>query len=89
LAYNISISKSAEKLLIRLSKTDKPLCRDLALLLLSMEKNPRPGGSRILENFDEITTDYEAREWKVARFEILYAVKDKTHAIDIAIINRE
>jgi len=89
LAYSVSVSERAEKILVHLSMTNKPMCRDLALLLLSMEKNPRPGGSRDIESFDESVTDYEAREWKVARFEILYAVKDDTHEIDIAIINIE
>jgi hypothetical protein len=88
LAYSVNVSEQAEKTLFHISRKNKSRCRDLALLLLNLEKNPRPRGSRILKDIDKDSSPSpEAREWQIAKTEILYEINDTAKTINIALIN--
>ena len=81
LACSVEISETVRSLLGALSARHPARCRDLALLLLSLEKDPTPPESR------ELTVPQDSywseRIWTQGRFEILYRVHVQMRSVQV------
>jgi len=87
--YEVELSEQAKALLERLHREDRRSCHELALLLLRLEKDPRPDGSRELavEARPSGKRSVEERVWRVANFQIVYRVNRGRRAIEVGIVS--
>jgi mRNA-degrading endonuclease RelE of RelBE toxin-antitoxin system len=83
LAYSVSLSREAEATLVALSRSDRQRCRHLALLLLSLEKTPRPTRSRSLGK----DAQDDERVWELAGFRVAYRVHDDKKRVDVGLVH--
>jgi len=83
--FRLLFSGSAKKTLEDLRNRDPERCRRLTLLVLSLEKDPTPEGSRELvpEGEDPLPG---ARVWSYGELWVAYRVDPSTRTIDIGLI---
>lgn len=82
MTYKVEVSRRARAFLKTLSREDKAKCRRLALLLLRLEKTPRPSGSRRLPGSQES----EDRAWEFAGFLIAYRLHETARRIEVGFV---
>lgn len=82
MTYKVEVSRSAKAFLRALAQEDKAKCRRLALLLLRLEKTPRPAGSRPLEGSEES----EDRAWEFAGFLIAYRLDEAAQRVVVGLV---
>jgi mRNA-degrading endonuclease RelE of RelBE toxin-antitoxin system len=87
LTYRVFLLASAKQFLKHLSAEDLPQARDLARILLSLQKNPKPEGSRGL---NPITTSPVSggRVWKRPDWTLTYRVDETARTVDVTEIER-
>ncbi len=83
--YDVVVSEQVKTLLERLHRSDRRRSRELALLLLRLEKDARPAGSRNLVNGSKRSPN-EERVWEVAGFRIAYRVVDSKHIVEVGLV---
>lgn len=82
MTYKVKVSRRAKVFLEVLSRDDEPKCRRLALLLLRLEKTPRPSGSRRLPGSQE----GEDRAWEFAGFLIAYRLHEAARRVEVGLV---
>lgn len=88
-AYSVVVSQQVKNLLKELRRSDRTRSRQLALLLLRLEKEPRPEGSRRLgatSSQSKSRSALEERVWEQAGFRIAYRVTDAKRAVEVGIV---
>ena len=90
MTYDVELSEQAKTLLEELHRDDRRSSRELALLLLRLEKDPRPNGSRELavQAHSERKRTLEERVWDIANFGILYRINGAKRLIEVGVIRR-
>lgn len=88
--FDVELSEQAKTLLEELHRDDRRSSRELALLLLRREKDPRPNGSRELavQAGLERKRSLEERVWDIANFRILYRLNGAKRLIEVGVIRR-
>jgi mRNA-degrading endonuclease RelE of RelBE toxin-antitoxin system len=88
--YDVELSEQAKTLLEELHRNDRRSSRELALLLLRLEKDPRPNGSRELtvQARPQRKRLLEERVWDIANFRILYRLNGAKRMIEVGLISR-
>jgi hypothetical protein len=88
--FDVQLSGQAKTLLEELHRDDRRSARELALLLLRLEKDPRPNGSRELavQAAPERKRSLEERVWDIANFRILYRLNGAKRLIEVGLIRR-
>lgn len=84
MVYDVRVARQAEKLLAELAGRDRRRVRELALLLLSLRKDPRPAGSRELQPPGDPVAG--GRVWLYPPFDITYQVDEKRKRVNVALI---
>jgi hypothetical protein len=84
--YRVVLREPARDLLERLAEEDRPACRRLALLLLRLEKTPRPAGSRELSPLEDPRRG--ERLWVQGEFQIAYRLDEGAREVDVGLIQR-
>ena len=85
--YKAEVSKQVEGVLKKLAREDRTRCRELALVLLRLEKEPAPEGSRPLE--PKIIERMEGeREWIYGKYRILYRIDEKKKVVETGRVSR-
>ena len=85
------VSRRAKDLFEELHHKERTRCRELALLLLRLEKDPRPDGSRRLGSATGNPKRRDSREervWDQAGFRIVYRLTDAQRLVEIGIVDR-
>jgi hypothetical protein len=82
LAYKVFLLDPARKVLESLAADDRTQARALALILLSLRKNPKPQGSRDLTP-TMISPVPGGRIWERPDWIITYRVDESTQTVDI------
>ena len=90
MTYDVELSEQAKTLLEELHRDDRRSSRELALLLLRLEKDPRPNGSRELavQAPSGRKRPLEERVWDIAKFRILYRLNAAKRLIEVGVISR-
>jgi len=87
LTYKVFLRDSASRFLESLALENQRQARELALILLSLGKNPKPTGSRNLK-----PTRTEAipggRIWERPDWRLRYRVDEETRTVDVGTIER-
>jgi mRNA-degrading endonuclease RelE of RelBE toxin-antitoxin system len=88
--FDVELSEQAKTLLEELHRDDRRSSRELALLLLRLEKDPRPNGSRELavQARSGRKRLLEERVWDIANFRILYRLNGDDRQIEVGVIRR-
>lgn len=88
MTYDVELSEQAKELLEELLRHDRRSSRELALLLLRLEKDPRPDGSRELSARPHPggKGSSEERVWDVANFRILYRINTGKRRVEVGVI---
>jgi hypothetical protein len=82
LAYKVFLLDPARTVLESLAATDRPQARALALILLSLRKNPKPQSSRGLA--PTVTSPIPGgRIWERPDWIITYKVDESAETVDI------
>lgn len=81
----MTLSESAAQAVRTLAARDVALARELALLLLSLEHDPEPGGSRELAPSLCAVAQGE-RVWERPPFVIVYTVAKRQRQVEIGIV---
>jgi mRNA-degrading endonuclease RelE of RelBE toxin-antitoxin system len=84
--YSVVVSKQVKVLLEDLYRDDRKRSRELALVLLRLEKDPRPEGSRRLVSAKSASSASEERVWDLAGFRIAYRVADDERLIEVGLV---
>jgi hypothetical protein len=84
--YSVVVSKQVKALLEELHREDLKRSRELALLLLRLEKDARPEASRRLPGAKSASAVTEERVWEIAGFRIAYRVIDDKRLIEAGIV---
>ena len=84
MTYKVEVSRRTAVFLKALSRNDKAKCRRLALLLLKLEKTPRPSGSRRLPGSQE----GDDRAWEFAGFLIAYRLHEATRRVEVGFVKQ-
>lgn len=82
--FRVKVSDQVKNTLAQLAKDDRTACRRLALILLSLEKNPTPSESRKLGI--EGGPFAEERIWPYGAWRILYGVDRKRRAVEVGFV---
>jgi hypothetical protein len=85
--YRVVVSAGVKRLLERLAAEDRVACRRLALLLLRLEKNREPEGSRPLDARAG-RAGHDGRVWRYDDFLIAYIVNAKRRLVEVGIVKR-
>ncbi len=85
--YNVVVSDQVKARLQELHQNDRAKCRTLALLLLRLEKHPRPEGSRELRPAGDPTPG--ERVWEHGEFKIGYRVDETHHTVEVGVVGRK
>lgn len=88
MSYSVVVSEQVKSLLEDLHRSDRRRSRDLALLLLRFEKDPRPEGSRKLTGSKTTRSASEERVWEVAGFQIAYRVADAKRTVEVGLATK-
>ncbi len=89
MSYSVVVSQRVKDLLEELRRKERSRCRELALLLLRLEKDPRWDGSRRLESAEpKMRTAYEERVWERSGFRMAYRVIGSKHLIEVGIVGQ-
>ena len=90
MTFDVELSEQAKTLLEELHRHDRRSSRELALLLLRLEKDPRPNGSRELavQAHSERKRSLKERVWDIANFRILYRLNGAKRLIEVGVIRR-
>jgi hypothetical protein len=88
--YNVVVSGQVKSLLEELHGIERNRSRELALLLLRLEKDPRPAGSRQLStgSSTKARSANEERLWDATGFRIAYRIKDGKRLVEVGIVTR-
>lgn len=87
MAYRAKLSEAAKGFVESLAEKEPSLARELALLLLSLENDPEPPGSR--ELVPSLTSvRKEERVWEHPPFVILYLVSKPAKIVEIGMVER-
>jgi hypothetical protein len=70
-----------------LHRSDRAKCRTLALLLLRLEKDPKPEGSRELRPDDNPSPG--ERVWEHGEFKIAYRLDGKSRVVEVGTIGQK
>ncbi len=82
--YSVVVSDQVKAILQELHRSDRAKCRTLALLLLRLEKDPKPEGSRELHpDGDPVPGE---RVWEHGEFKIAYRLDDKARVVEVGIV---
>jgi hypothetical protein len=85
--YELVVSERVSRLLKDLHQSDPPKCRELALILLRLEKTAQPAGSR------ELCPEGEPAPgecvWQYGEFTILYRVDETARVVEIGVVRRQ
>lgn len=84
--YEVAVSDQVKRLLEGLHRSERARCRQLALLLLRLETDPKPDGSRELR--PEGNAAPGERLWEFASFRIAYRVDDDQRRIEVGFVER-
>jgi hypothetical protein len=89
-SYSVVVFEQVKNLLEKLYRSDRMKSRQLALLLLRLEKDPRPDGSRVLATglISKGKPPREQRVWEPTGFRIAYIVSDKGRTIEVGIVTQ-
>lgn len=87
MAYSVHISGQVKAVLEQLAESDPPRARELALLLVTLGKTPKPSGSREIVNVEDPMPG--ERVWNDSGFEILYRVDASVRRVDIGVVDDE
>jgi mRNA-degrading endonuclease RelE of RelBE toxin-antitoxin system len=90
-SYRVVVSRPVKDLLEELHRKERTRCRELALLLLRLEKDPRPDGSRKLASEGSDSKRRYSREermWDQAGFRIVYRLGDAQRLVEIGIVSK-
>jgi mRNA-degrading endonuclease RelE of RelBE toxin-antitoxin system len=85
-SYSVVVSEQVKDLLEELHRTERRRSRELALLLLRLEKDARPDGSRKLAGSQRTQSVSEERVWEVAGFRIAYRVATAKRTVELGIV---
>jgi mRNA-degrading endonuclease RelE of RelBE toxin-antitoxin system len=84
--YSVLVSDQVKAVLQELHQSDRAKCRTLALLLLRLEKDPKPEGSRELRPDGEPAPG--ERLWEHGEFKIAYRVDERTRVVEVGTIGQ-
>jgi len=85
LVYRAQLSDPAAKFVKSLAAKDAALARELALLLISLEHDPEPPGSReLLPSLSAVVKG--ERVWERPPFVIIYAVNTRDRLVEIGTV---
>jgi len=89
-SYSVVVSEPVKGVLEELHRSDRTRSRELALLLLRLEKEVRPDGSRRLGagSGRKAKSATEERVWDPAGFRIAYRVTDARRLVEVGIVTR-
>ena len=85
MSYRVVVSEQVKTLLEELHRDERKRSRELALLLLRLEKEARPEDSRRLTG-SEAQSAMEERVWEPAGFRIAYRVTDAKRLVEVGIV---
>jgi hypothetical protein len=85
--YSVVVSDQVKAVLQELHRSDRAKCRTLALLLLRLEKDPKPEGSRELRPDDDPRPG--ERLWEHGEFKIAYRLDEKSRTAEVGTITRK
>ncbi len=85
--YSVVVSDQVKAVLQELHRTDRPKCRTLALLLLRLEKDPTPEGSRELRPGGDPAPG--ERVWEHGQFKIGYRVDEAHRTVEVGVVGRK
>lgn len=86
MAYKVFLLEPARKILESLAASDRPQARALALVLLSLRKNPKPQGSRDLA--PTIASPVSGgRIWERPDWIVTYRIDEDAQTVDIGMID--
>lgn len=88
MSYSVVVSEQVKRLLEELHRSHKTRSRELALLLLRLEKDPRPDTSRKLgaDSRTKAQSASEQRVWEGAGFRIAYRITDAKRSVEVGIV---
>lgn len=86
MTYEVVVSEPVKTLLEGLHESDRRRSRELALLLLRLEKDARPDGSRRLAAETKSRSGNEERVWETAGFRIAYRIVDARRVVEVGIV---
>ena len=89
MSYSVVVSEQVKTLLEELHRNEIKRSRELALLLLRLEKDARPEGSRRLSGSKRAQSAGEDRVWAVIGFRIAYRVIDAGRLVEVGIVTRD
>jgi hypothetical protein len=78
------VSDQVKAVLQELHQNDRAKCRTLALLLLRLEKDPKPEGSRELR--PDGNPSPGERVWEHGEFKIVYRLDERTGVVEVGTI---
>jgi mRNA-degrading endonuclease RelE of RelBE toxin-antitoxin system len=86
--YDVELSEQGQSLLEELHREDRKNSRELALLLLRFEKDPRPDGSRklVVQPRAGVKGSWEERVWDVANFRIVYRINTAKRLVEVGLL---
>jgi mRNA-degrading endonuclease RelE of RelBE toxin-antitoxin system len=85
-SYSVVVSEQVKALLQALHRDDRRRLRELALLLLRLEKDARPKESRKLAGGRTGTQSAsEERVWEIAGFRIAYRVSEAKRTVEVGL----
>ena len=82
--YSVLVSDQVKAVLQQLHQSDRAKCRMLALLLLRLEKDAKPEGSR--ELCPDCGPAPGERVWEPGEFEIAYRLDEKARVLEVGIV---
>ena len=82
--YSVLVSDQVKAVLQELHQSDRPKCRTLALLLLRLEKDAKPEGSRELR--PDGNPALGERVWEHGEFKIAYRINEKARVVEVGIV---
>ena len=90
MSYSVVVSEQVKGVLEDLHRSERSRSRELALLLLRLEKDARPDGSRQLSvgTGKKAKSATEERIWDPAGFRIAYRVTDAKRMVEVGIVTR-
>lgn len=88
MSCSVIVSEQVKRVLEDLHRSERSRSRELALLLLRLEKDPRPDGSRQLSlgASKKAKSATEDRVWDAAGFRIAYRVTDAKRLVEVGIV---
>jgi mRNA-degrading endonuclease RelE of RelBE toxin-antitoxin system len=87
LTYKVFLRDSASRFLESLANDNRRQARELALILTSLGKNPKPAGSRELKP-TRVEPVSGGRIWDRPDWRLLYCVDEETRTVDVGTIEK-